>query len=330
MRTENFKRDVVSILLVFALVSSIISLSPPASAGDWTNRPEPGGTIIQVNAGENFLIRHVLEWNEPGMPGTYRIIISWKNYDNKPEENFTFLMAEAYFTSGPYNGQSINAVPILASSPSGSDTMWALTVKLPADNNDPRDGDFNVDIWMGSYGVGGVPHIPTDNHPILEQWDGVLATEGELCIFSRAPITIRVPFWTGSAVFSLEDLYTVNVEKILNLENGSKLVVKFYTWGDAFENENVVENFSPPWYVAGIQSARHPEGVGVKKVRLDLTTDNTEDVISTIASFTVRKVDLEIRFMEIPLWWIPPPPWKRVALEIEFSEVPLYWALAPE
>ncbi|MBA7613695.1 hypothetical protein ES703_20951 [subsurface metagenome] len=108
---------------------------------------------------------------------------------------------------------------------------------------------------------------------------------------------------TGTADFSLKNLYTVNVEKILDLNQGSKLVVKFYTYGDAYENENVVETFSPPWHVEENEEARHPEGIGVKKARLDLTTDNTENVISTIESFTVRKVHLETRFMDIPFWW---------------------------
>lgn len=133
----------------------------------------------------------------------------------------------------------------------------------------------------------------------------------------------------GTAVFSLVDLYTVNVEKILDLNQGSKLVVKFYTYVDAYENENVIENFSPPWSVEENESARHPEGVGVKKARLDLTTDNTEDVLATIASFVVLRVTLEIRFTEIPLEWALASPEEKVALEIEFSEIPFYWALAP-
>ncbi|MBA7598033.1 hypothetical protein ES703_05042 [subsurface metagenome] len=136
---------------------------------------------------------------------------------------------------------------------------------------------------------------------------------------------------TGTAVFSLVNLYTVNVEKILDLNQGSKLVVKFYTYTDAFENENVIETFTTPptWHVEEDEDARHPEGVGVKKVRLDLTTDDTEDVITTIASFTVRKVDLEVRFMEIPMYWAAAPPEGKVELEIEFMEIPMYWAAAP-
>ncbi len=136
--------------------------------------------------------------------------------------------------------------------------------------------------------------------------------------------------WTMTVVaFGLENLYAVHLEKTLNLYQGSKLVVKFYTYGDGYENEKVIETFSPPWHVVKNENVRHPDDIGVKKVRLDLTTDNTENVIATIASFTVRKVDLEIRFSRIPgAWFLAPPP-ERTELETEFSRIPSAWFLAP-
>ncbi|MBA7595426.1 hypothetical protein ES703_02389 [subsurface metagenome] len=131
------------------------------------------------------------------------------------------------------------------------------------------------------------------------------------------------------AEFSLATLYKINLDVNLYLENGSKLVVKFYTYVDAFENENVIESFVPPAHVEENESARHPEGIGVKKARLDLTIDNTQEVISTIASCTVRKATLEARFMEIPMYWAAAPPEGKVELETEFMEIPMYWAGSP-
>jgi len=173
----------------------------------------------------------------------------------------------------------------------------------------------NQDI-AGSDGIGDTPYYITgdnnqDRYPLMNPW-------------------VPEP-WTGTADFSLKNLYTVNVEKILDLYTGSKLVVKFYTYVDAFENENVVENFTTPptWHVEENELARHPEGLGVKKARLDLTTADTGNVLETIASFTVRKVDLEVRFMEIPMYWAGASGKEKLELEIEFMEIPMYWAGAP-
>ena len=136
-------------------------------------------------------------------------------------------------------------------------------------------------------------------------------------------------FPAAATEFSLATLYKVGLDAKLYLENGSKLVVKFYTYGDIFENENVFWSGATPAHVKENEDVPHPSGIGVKKARLVLTTDDTENVIATVASFTVRKVDLEIRFTEIPLEWALASPAGKVALEIEFSQIPLYWALAP-
>ncbi len=90
--------------------------------------------------------------------------------------------------------------------------------------------------------------------------------------------------------------------------------------------------FVPHWQVVPEnENVVHPSGIGVKKARLDLTTDNTDNVISTIASYTVRKIDLEARFLEIPFYWAQAPPGsqERLDLEAEFLDIPFYWSGAP-
>lgn len=127
----------------------------------------------------------------------------------------------------------------------------------------------------------------------------------------------------------LVTLYEVNLDVNFWLETNSKLVVKFYTWGDDFEAENVVWSGTAPDNVILLEDIPHPQGKAVEKAKLDLTHDNTENVISTIASFTVRKVHLEIRFSRIPSAWFLAPPPERTELETEFSKIPSAWFLAP-
>jgi len=140
--------------------------------------------------------------------------------------------------------------------------------------------------------------------------------------------------WTGTASFSMLNLYTLNVEKILDLNVGSKLVVKFYAYDNVtFENENVIETFAPPppsVHVEENESARHPEGIGVKIARLVLTTDNTDNVIETIASFTVTRNDLFGRIMEIKGLWPISSEDERNALFQEIMDIKAQWPIAPE
>jgi len=140
--------------------------------------------------------------------------------------------------------------------------------------------------------------------------------------------------WTGTAVFSMENLYAVRLEKNLDLYQGSKLVVKFYTWWDEYENESVIENFVPPWHVEEIEKVPNPTlpwcvKSAVKKARLDLTYDNTENVISTIATFTVTRDDLFGRIMAIKGLWPYASPDERDKLWKEITDIKALWPFAP-
>ena len=175
-------------MLVFALVFSMISISSLASAGSLIY--DPGGENIEVAQGSTFLIRHTLEFNQPEN-GAYSITMAWLNYDNDPSENFTFVSATAYYTTGPNAGEYQQADVILSPSPAGADTRWTLLVMRPSDNKDNRDGQFNVDITLSASGVGGVPHIPGD-HVIPSQFGGIIIVEKYPQSWNRDPITIRV------------------------------------------------------------------------------------------------------------------------------------------
>jgi hypothetical protein len=102
------------------------------------------------------------------------------------------------------------------------------------------------------------------------------------------------------AEFSLVTLYKVSLNVNLWVENGSKLVVKFYEYDNiTLQAESVIENFTPPHHAENIENVPHPMGEPIEIVTLVLTPDNTEEVISTMASFTVTKGVLFGRYLEI-------------------------------
>jgi len=131
------------------------------------------------------------------------------------------------------------------------------------------------------------------------------------------------------AELSLTTLYQVNLDVNLYLDQGSKLVVGFYTYAGAFQAENVVWSGATPAHVVLLVNVSHPENIGVKKARLDLTTDNTENVISTISSFTVTRDTLMGRLADIYVMeWPFASPERRNILWKEITDIYLQWAVA--
>lgn len=131
------------------------------------------------------------------------------------------------------------------------------------------------------------------------------------------------------AEFSLATIYKINLDVNLYLENGSKLVVKFYAYMGDNQGENLVwENVTPAHVVLQENIPRPQSKVAVERAELVLT--NAESApISTINTFTVWMSTLESRFAEIPMEWSLAPLEEKVELEIEFMELPIRWALAP-
>jgi len=181
--------------------------------------------------------------------------------------------------------------------------------------------DENQDI-PGSDGIGDTPYYiigdsNRDRYPLV--WTGWARVQ-------LPPILpVRPLIWPPPCLYP----YTVSLETNLALYQGSKLVVKFYRYTDAYQGENVVWSGATPDNVSFSKIVPHPQYGWAEKVRLDLTYDNTENVISTITSFIVRKIDLENMFMEIPFWWAMAPSEERVCIETVFLELPLQWAMAP-
>jgi len=129
--------------------------------------------------------------------------------------------------------------------------------------------------------------------------------------------------------FRFENLYKLSLNLELYLEEGSKLVIKFYTWGDVYQAECVFENFAPPENVVKFDNVPHPLGMAVEKAVLLVTTDNTEEVISTIATWTTRRSNLIIRMSQSKSGWDLALPPGKTALISEISGIKGKWPLAP-
>jgi hypothetical protein len=137
------------------------------------------------------------------------------------------------------------------------------------------------------------------------------------------------------AELSLVTLYEVELDLDVYLENGSKLVVKFYKYGGTvLQAENVVWENVTPARITLLENVSHPQRAEgfpngtVQIARLVLTTDNTEEVISTLASLTVYQSDLRDRYIEILIDWASYPE-KQPAFRAEIINILLQWASAP-
>jgi hypothetical protein len=149
-----------------------------------------------------------------------------------------------------------------------------------------------------------------------------------------AHVVATPPPYSGTATFRLENLYKVSVNKNLQLNTGSKLVVKFYDYSMAFESEVVIDTFTPPHSVVQIENVPHPAGgslpvrTAVKNAELVLTTDDTNNVISTIASWTTHRSDLRTRYGNILRAWGDHSELQS-AFRTEIGDILRQWGDAP-
>ena len=172
-----------SISLALALVLSLTFVATLVLAPDIVS--EPGGTIVEVPLGGEFVLAFRLRWDEDA-EGYYAISIYWDCPENRPEENFTFVGASAYFD----NDDAIDATVDLYEGPWDNGTRY--TVVVGNATSDPRNGEFNVDLRLRAAGADDVPHIAGD-HPIIIS--GTISVWETTLLDYAAPnpvITVRV------------------------------------------------------------------------------------------------------------------------------------------
>ena len=185
-------------------------------------------------------------------------------------------------------------------------------------------------------------HVPDGAQPCTYK-EIIVVAESQFCGATDndnafAHVVATPPPYSGTATFKLENLYKVNLYKDnLWLNQGSKLVVKFYKYDNVtFQTESVIhENWVIPWHVVpeneNVPQPRAAERYSwgtVQIARLVLTTDNTENVISTIASFTVHQSNLRSRYMAILADWGNHPE-QQSAFRAEVMDILSQWSSAP-
>jgi uncharacterized repeat protein (TIGR01451 family) len=172
MVADNFRRNIVSTVIVLAIVLSMaIFALPSASAGGVTSTP--GGTTIEnVVSGQTFLLRHELYFDQAGSGGVFTIGINWVAPSS--DENFTLEnVPSVYWISGPENGLPVENVewdnyPTLDG--------WSVGAFIDASNKNYIDGHFNVDIWLRARSGNGTLH--REDNQQLSYGPGIYILEG--------------------------------------------------------------------------------------------------------------------------------------------------------
>ena len=131
------------------------------------------------------------------------------------------------------------------------------------------------------------------------------------------------------AEFSLATLYKVGLDLDIHVVNGSRLVLKFYTYADAYQAESLIWSGTPPAHVILFENILHPENKPVEKTRLVLT-DEVGTEIATLATFTVTRDILVGRIVNIyVLEWPFASLQERDVLASEIVNIYIKWPFAP-
>ena len=272
--------------------------------------------------------------------------------ENSSDDTVSYYMSEKGQIYRPklvvhyYVPDNANNPPYVPSNPSPSDGAMNIPIggdlgclrNLSWSGGDPDGNPVTYHVYLGtsypppSYGSTSSTSYPVSGLSVNTTYywwvvanDGQEDSSGLVWTFTTAP---------KKAEFKLENLYKVSLDTNLWFENGSKLVVKFYDYLNNFESENVFWSGTTPAHVEKFENIPHPpQGSlpvrnAVKRADLVLTTDNTENVISTIASFTVYKSDLRYRYIDILAAWSANPGLQG-AFRAEIQDILGLWPAAP-
>jgi subtilisin family serine protease len=113
----------------------------------------------------------------------------------------------------------------------------------------------------------------------------------------------------GRISLRLATLFQVCVDLDVFIEQNSKLVLKFYTYGGTYQGENVLWSGETTIRLVLRENMPHPENKPVEQIVLELVTDNSSQ---TISRFVVTRGNLMGRITEIKAGGPTPLPRRGV------------------
>jgi uncharacterized membrane protein len=242
----------------------------------------------------------------------------------EPESQFGFIGRNAVFTVTLKNTGNIWDNYNLTLD---DDAGWVLKLDngyLEISKNENRETMLTVTIPNNENLV-----FTTDNIIVV----ATAVDNAEVTDNYTVAVQVALP-WMGTVTFKLENLYKVSLEKYLQLYTGSKLVVKFYRYDNTLQAESVIENIAPPQNAVENENVPHPRAAErfswgtVQIAKLVMTTENENEVISTIASFTVNQSDLRARVIATLRAWASYPGLQS-AFRAEIEDILKQWGGAP-
>jgi len=124
----------------------------------------------------------------------------------------------------------------------------------------------------------------------------------------------------------INTLYQARLGVDLNLDNGQGLAIRFYTYGGAYQGENVIWGGAAPAQMVFLGNVPHPEGRGIENVALVLTDG---DNAIPIASIVVGRNDLMAMIMEMKGRWPYAGADEESAMMAEIMGIKGQWPYAP-
>jgi uncharacterized repeat protein (TIGR01451 family) len=134
--------------------------------------------------------------------------------------------------------------------------------------------------------------------------------------------------WTGTATFNLENLYAVGLEKDLQINAGSKLVAKFYTYGGSYQDNTVLETFTPPVHIMENENVSRPGNGPIQRVDLAVV-DNEGNELEVINILETSSTVLVSRVGQINALWPFASEAQRAFYTSELGSTNGLWPFAP-